>query len=152
MVRRSLLLLLAALLMALTLACSASADPEAGSSGGDTSSGPVATASGRAQARLEPPSGRPGTEITVTGSGFAPRSELVLTAEGSSSQAYTTVTTRDDGSFMLRFRLDKTPAGGELSPGRFDLILRSSSNEVRLPFLIEPPRGQAGGGSGGSGG
>jgi hypothetical protein len=90
---------------------------------------------------VDPRSGPPGTQVTVSGSGWAPRSPITVAAASSSSpQPYASVTTTDDGSFTARFRLEKTPDGSDLKIGRFDLVARAAGTEVTLPFQIEVAR------------
>lgn len=99
-------------------------------------------------ARVAPSSGPPGTELTVSGSGWPAGVEVVLTAPAS-AQAYARVTAGADGSFTARFRLEKGPNGASLETGRLDLVARSAGVEVAFSFLVETPRPVGGGGSSG---
>jgi hypothetical protein len=100
-------------------------------------------------AALEPNSGPPGTRITVTGSGWTPRTQVTLTSATLSGAPYATATTGDDGSFVLSFTLEKAPDGSELRVGRFDLVAASASSRVQLPFQVEVRRPVRGPDSGG---
>ncbi len=94
--------------------------------------------------RLEPRSGPPGTEVVVSGSGWAAGATVTVTAlEGrreSVAPPYLTVVTSAEGAFSARFRLEKTPSGAELRVGVLNLIARVDTTEVRLPFLVEVRR------------
>jgi hypothetical protein len=65
-------------------------------------------------------------------------------------QPYVTVTADNDGFWVTRIRLDRTPSGEAIRVGRFDLAARSGNTEVRIPFEVQPPL--PGGGGAGSGG
>jgi hypothetical protein len=104
------------------------------------------------QAAVEPKSGPPGTQITVSGMGWPPGVQVDVTGilgSGITAPPYQTVTTDANGSFTARFRLEKTPAGQDLQVGRFDIIARSSTTEVDIPFLVEVRRPVGGSGPGG---
>jgi hypothetical protein len=74
---------------------------------------------------------------------------VTLTGEatGQALRPFETVTATADGSFTANFLLEKTPAGEELRVGRYELIARSGTTEVRLPFQVEVrrPLGNPGG-------
>jgi hypothetical protein len=59
---------------------------------------------------------------------------------GTKAEPYATATTDQSGAFSVRFRLETTPDGKDLEVGRFDLIVRSSSYEVDVPFVVETRR------------
>jgi hypothetical protein len=104
------------------------------------------------QALVEPKSGPPGTQITVSGMGWPPGVQVDVTGilgTGITAPPYQTVTTDANGSFTARFRLEKTPEGKDLQVGRFDIIARSSTTEVDIPFLVEVRRPVGGSGPGG---
>ncbi len=89
---------------------------------------------------VEPKAGPPGTEVTVTGSGWEPGALIDVTGAlepGATGDPYKTVTSAADGSFTARFRLEATPDGTTLSTGRYDLIARSASTQVTIPFIVE---------------
>ncbi|HWC30704.1 MAG TPA: hypothetical protein VG845_11550, partial [Dehalococcoidia bacterium] len=85
----------------------------------------------------------PGSEVTVTGSGW-PSGVLVdltgMVPAGVQAPPYATVLTDGSGGFVAHFRLEKTPEGKDLEVGRFNLIARASSVQVSIPFLIETRR------------
>jgi hypothetical protein len=145
MVGRTPLLLFAGLL-ALTLACggdgASSGSPGASSTQPRPTAAPARAVSGPS-AVVEPRSGPPGSEVTVTGSGWPSGVQVDLTGvvpAGSKATPYATVLTDGSGAFVAHFRLEKTPDGNELQVGRFDLIARSASAEVDIPFLVETRR------------
>jgi hypothetical protein len=92
---------------------------------------------------VEPRSGPPGGFVTVTGASW-PSGVLVditgVLPPGIKADPYATTTTDQSGAFTVRFRLEKTPDGNDLEVGRFDLIVRSASNEVDIPFVVETRR------------
>ena len=95
------------------------------------------------QVSVEPRSGPPGTQITVRGSGWEPGVLIDLTGElapGATADPYETVLTGQDGSFSASFRLETTPDGIVLTTGRYNLIARTTSNQVTIPFLVETRR------------
>lgn len=94
-------------------------------------------------ASVQPRSGPPGSEITVSGSGWAPGVVVDLTGQvpaGGSFEPYETALTDQAGNFTASFRLEKTPDGDDLEVGRFDLVARSATAEVDIPFLVETRR------------
>jgi hypothetical protein len=106
---------------------------------------------------MDPSSGRPGTEVVIMGSGWQAGSTITISGAsgGATTQPYATITATNDGSFTARFRLDRTPAGGNLTPGRLNLVAASGSTSVTLGFDVLPPvpGGPVGpGGGGGPGG
>jgi hypothetical protein len=110
------------------------------------------TAPERPSLAVEPEAGPPGTEITVTGSGWEPGTSIDLTgklAPGIQADPYKTVTSNADGEFKVSFRLEETPDGTDLATGRYDLIARSAGIEMNVPFLVETRRPIQGNGPGG---
>jgi hypothetical protein len=109
-------------------------------------------------ATMDPSSGRPGTEVVVMGSGWQAGATVTISGAasgGASAQPYATTTATNDGSFTARFRLDRSPAGGNLAPGQLNLVAVSGSTSVTLGFDVLPPvpGGPVGpGGGGGPGG
>jgi hypothetical protein len=96
-------------------------------------SGPSAT--------VDPRNGPPGTELTVTGSGWPARATVTLIGEGAATGApYATVMTNDNGVFTTRFRLEKQPNGADLQIGRFNLVARSGATDIVLPFQVDSRR------------
>jgi hypothetical protein len=63
-----------------------------------------------------------------------------LLPPGTEAEPYATTTTDQSGAFSVRFRLEETPEGNDLQVGRFDLIVRSASAEVDIPFVVETRR------------
>lgn len=94
-------------------------------------------------ASVEPRSGPPGGFVTVSGASW-PAGVLVdvtgILPPGTKADPYATTTTDQSGAFSVRFRLEKTPDGADLQVGRFDLIVRSASAEVDIPFVVETKR------------
>jgi hypothetical protein len=132
-------LLILTVLAAVLLACSSGEDD--GFSRGTpsiTQGAPTATPviSGPT-AMIEPSRGRPGTEVVVTGRGWPAQATItigpLLTTPGMTVQPLATVTAEANGTFTVRFRVDRTQVG------RFDLAARSGPIEVRLPFEVDPP-------------
>jgi hypothetical protein len=146
MVRRVSLLLLAGLL-ALAVACGGGDKaPQSNSSSQSTEARPTSAPTrpaGGPTAAVDPKSGPPGSELTVTGSGW-PAGVLVdvtgTVPVGVKAPPYATVVTDGSGGFSAQFRLEKTADGAELKVGRYDLIARSSSVQVDIPFLVETRR------------
>jgi hypothetical protein len=147
MVRLIAFLVFAAVL-ALVAACGGdSAESPAPSSSGQNdrpraTSVPTRQASGPTAA-VEPRSGPPGSEITVTGAGWPAGITIDLTGQvpaGVQASPYATVVTDGSGGFVARFRLEKTPDGHDLETGRFDLIARAPGVQVGIPFQVETRR------------
>jgi hypothetical protein len=148
MVKRISLLLIAGL-AALALACSGDDNSAPGDSpaGQDTSQPRPTTATTRPtsgpSAIVEPKSGPPGSEITVTGAGWPSGVLVDLTGTvptGVKAPPYATVVTDGSGGFVAHFRLEKTADGSDLAVGRYDLIARAASVQVDIPFLVETRR------------
>ena len=128
----------------LITACGGSANTPAATIASDSTGAgvPTDTPAGP-RAVVEPSSGPPGTEITVRGSGWEPGALIDVTGElapGSSAAPYETVVSNADGTFSASFRLERTPDGVDLSTGRYNLIARSVSTQVSIPFLVETRR------------
>ena len=129
-----------------------------GDGGGDISTTrppvarPTAASSAGPRAVIEPGSGRPGSEVVVTGSGWPAGVTITISGGGSSQQPYVTTTATNDGSFTARFRLDRNPAGGSLNPGRVNLVAASGAASVSLAFDVLPPAPGGPVGPGGPGG
>jgi hypothetical protein len=90
-------------------------------------------------AHLDPESGPPGTEVTISGSGWTANAEVIVIGP-TRGDPYATTRASTDGSFTAKFRLEKQPDGTDLHTGRFQLIARSGATEVQLPFLVETSR------------
>jgi hypothetical protein len=102
-------------------------------------------------ASIEPLSGPPGTQVTVNGSGWPPGVTVDLTGSpppGISSAPFVSVTTDSTGSFSAGFRLERAADGTELHVGRFDIVARSASASVTVPFQVETRRPITGPGPG----
>jgi len=120
------------------------------SAGAPQTSAPLATATGRASptasgptASVEPRTGPPGTQVTVSGSGWPSGASVVITADvpaAAPGKPYATVTATSGGSFGARFLLERTPSGGVLSVGRLDLVAESGSTIVRMQYQVQTPR------------
>ena len=104
------------------------------------------------RAAIEPREGPPGTRVTVSGSGWKPNETIDLlggVARGETPPTYGTVTADSSGAFSFSFRLETGAGGTTLQPGRFDLIVKSTANEVDVPFLVETRRPVGSNGPGG---
>jgi hypothetical protein len=143
------LLALAAVVSLLVLACGGSKD------GGPTAVPPaIPTAAQRAPGGpsidITPKSGPPGTDVTVRGTGWAPRSQVSVTAlSATAGRPYATATAGEDGSFNLHFVLEKAPDGSDLRVGRLDLVAVSGSAQATESFQVEVRRPLSQPGSGG---
>jgi hypothetical protein len=104
------------------------------------------------RATVIPEAGPPGTEITITGAGWGPEGLPVSittdTAEPN-SKPYVEVKTAPDGTFVAKFRLEKTPGGAELKQGKLNLIVAGFKGNTTVGFTVEPPRPVRPGGAGG---
>jgi hypothetical protein len=129
---------LAAMLTTLAaMACSGNDD----GSGPQTQPRPTSVTSGPT-ATLDPARGRPGTEVVVTGNGWAPGAMITIAAAGpvrTQTQPYARATAANDGSFIARFRLDRSPDGTTLQPGRLALVATAEGASVTLAFEVTPP-------------
>jgi len=78
----------------------------------------------------------------VSGSGWPASAPLMVTAAVNPTNAapYAQLTTGADGTFVARFRLERSLDGAELKVGRFDLVARSTNGQVVVPFQVETPR------------
>ena len=143
-------LFLALILGLLSLACGGSDSPDGFQTAVRTPTPRSRSGSGPT-ASVDPRSGPPGIQLTVTGSGWPARASVTLTGEtapGKTARPYANLDAEADGSFTAKFRLEKTAAGDDLQVGRYDLIARSGSDEVHIPFLVEVRRPIGGGGPG----
>jgi len=154
MVRRIGFLLTAVVLAAVAVACGGG-DSDSTRQGNPTSR-PSTSATERPtsgpRAMIEPREGPPGTRVTVSGSGWKPNETIDLlggVARGETPPTYGTVTADSSGAFSFSFRLETGAGGTTLQPGRFDLIVKSTANEVDVPFLVETRRPVGSNGPGG---
>lgn len=141
MVRRIALLLFATFAVFL-IACGGDDEPGTASNLPEPTAGPTRVTNGPT-AIVEPRSGPPGGFVTVSGAAWPPGALIDVTGvlpAGTKADPYATTTTDQSGAFSVRFRLEKTPAGDDLQVGRFDLIVRSASAEVDIPFVVETKR------------
>jgi hypothetical protein len=94
------------------------------------------------RAQIAPEMGPPGTEVTVSGTGWGPGLPVSITTSTAepNSKPYAEVTTGADGSFSTKFRLEKTPGGAELKQGRLELLVAGFKGNTTLIFTVEPPR------------
>jgi len=151
MVTRLSFALLAVLAVA-AFACGGGGDKPAAGEGSARPAAAPTRPSGRPTAAVEPKSGPPGTQVTVTGTGWPAGVLVDVTAvlpPGVTAPPYATVTTDGSGSFIAQFRLEKRPDGADLQVGRFDLIARSAGVQLDVPFLVETRRPIFGPGPGG---
>jgi hypothetical protein len=103
-------------------------------------------------ASVDPRTGPPGGEVTVSGANWPPGVLVDITGElpaGTKADPYATTTTNQAGGFSVSFRLEKTADGNDLPVGRYDLIVRSASDEVDILFVVETKRPVFGPGPGG---
>jgi hypothetical protein len=150
MVRRTLFLVTLAA-AALALACSGGSNSSSPTAAPRSNGAPTRAPAGPT-ATVDPRSGPPGSEITVSGSGWMPGVQIDVTARvpaGRTATPYTTVVADQGGRFTARFRLEKAADGSDLQTGRYDLIVRSSSVVVDVPFQVETRRPVGGPGPGG---
>jgi hypothetical protein len=145
-------LFLLGLVLLLLVACSSGSG---GTSGQATQSPPDSAAPTRTSgpsASIEPRSGPPGTQVTVNGTGWPPGVTVDFidsSRSGVSGAPFASVTTDSTGSFTAGFRLERAADGSELRVGRFDVVARSSSTSVTVPFQVETRRPVTGPGPGG---
>jgi len=124
------------------IACGGEDEPRTASQQPEPSARPTRVTSGPT-AIVEPRSGPPGDFVTVSGAAWPPGVLIDVTGilpAGTKADPYATTTTDQSGAFSVRFRLEKTPDGEDLQVGRFDLIVRSASAEVDIPFVVETRR------------
>ena len=141
MVRRIVFLVFAVAAVFLA-ACGGDDPPNTTARQSDPDARPTRASSGPT-ASVEPRSGPPGSEITVSGASWPPGVLIDVTGilpAGIRADPFATTTTDQSGSFRVSFRLEKTPDGNDLEVGRYDLIVRSRANEVDVPFLVETRR------------
>jgi len=149
---KGLLLFLLVVLVGAAQACGGGGGSAASQDGPNR---PIASAtrqSGRPTAVVEPRSGPPGTEVTVIGMGWPAGVQVDVTAAlppGVTGRPYATVITDTNGAFTAQFRLEKRPDGADLQVGRFDIIARSASLQLDIPFVVETRRPIFGPGPGG---
>jgi hypothetical protein len=138
------LLLLSAVVVLLAMACGGGDSPAASNQSTEArpTGVPTRAASGPTAA-VDPRSGPPGSEVTITGSGWPAGILIDVTGAvpaGVKAPPFATVVTDGSGGFTAHFRLETTADGAELKVGRYDLIARSSSAQVDIPFLVETRR------------
>jgi hypothetical protein len=142
-------------LVVFATACGSDDNPTPSTGGQPSSTRPPATRSASGpSATADPTRGRPGTEVVITGDGWTPGATITISGAsgGSTGQPYATTTATNNGSFTARFRLDRSASGGDLPPGRVNLIAASASATVTVPFEVLPPAPGGSVGGGGSGG
>jgi hypothetical protein len=120
----------------------------AGLQGLGTLTPPPSGPPGNAQVKIEPPIGRPGIVVIVTGTGFRPNAQLALTWSRGLTPKTPTVVVDGTGSFRVQMLVFHNDAIGQR-----DLIATSVSGPSFVPFgtpfLVvespsEPPRFQPG--------
>lgn len=92
-------------------------------------------------ASIDPRSGPAGTTVTVTGSGWPASAPVAIGGVGQNeARPYATIVTTESGSFRVSFVLERQPDGRPLEVGRFELVARSGTAEVSIPFQVLTPR------------
>jgi hypothetical protein len=144
------------LFLVLTLAVVAYLASACGGDGNNTAAGPKPTVTNTPlaqvfRATIVPETGPPGTEVTITGTGWGPGLPVSITADNAetNSKPYSEVTSLADGTFTAKFRLEKTPGGAELKQGRLNLIVAGFKGNTTISFTVEPPRPPRPSGAGG---
>ena len=140
MVRNAFLVFAA--LAALLIACSGGGDSSPQTQQAESTARPTRESTGPT-ASVEPRSGPPGSEITVSGASWSPGITIDVTGRlsaGVSADPFATTTTDQDGNFSVTFRLEKTPDGNDLDVGGYTLIVRHENTQVGVPFLVETRR------------
>jgi hypothetical protein len=141
MVRRTPLLVFAALAL-LLIACGGDDDSSTATRQPEPTARPTRETTGPT-ATVDPRSGPPGGFVTVSGASWPPGELIDVTGTlpvGVDAKPYATTTTDQSGAFSVQFRLEKTPDGQDLQVGRYDLIVKSASAQVDIPFIVETPR------------
>jgi hypothetical protein len=95
---------------------------------------------GRPSAVIDPRSGPPGTDVTVTGTGWPVGAQVIVTAGSPDARPYTTVIADGSGSFRARFFLESRPDGSALETGRLDIFAAAGETSISIPFLVEVRR------------
>jgi hypothetical protein len=145
-------LFLLGLVLLLLVACSSGSEGTSGQATQSPRDNAAPTRVAGPSASIEPRSGPPGTQVTVNGTGWAPGVTVDLTdssSPGVSSSPFANATTDSNGSFTASFRLERAADGSELRVGRFDVVARSASTSVTVPFQVETRRPVTGPGPGG---
>lgn len=136
-----------ALLLASVLACG---DDSADSTSGGTTTQPRASATVNGpSAAVNPKSAPPGSEITISGSGWPAGTLVTLTAGTADAKPYATALTDQSGAFKKSFFIEKLPDGSALETGRLDLVITAGTSKVEIPFIVEVRRPVSGPGPGG---
>ena len=148
MVKKLFLVLALAVVAYLASAC--------GGDGNNNSAGPKPTVTNTPlaqvfRASIAPETGPPGTEVVVSGVGWGPGLPVSITADNAEagSKPYAELQSQADGTFTVKFRLEKTPGGAELKQGRLNLIVAGFKGNTTIGFTVEPPRPVRPGGAGG---
>ena len=146
------LFLSVAVLLLGVFALSCGSDSDSGSPAARATSTPRAIPSGPA-ATVLPRSAPPGSQITISGTGWPSNAPITVTGKtdvGQTAKAYATVNAGSDGRFVATFLLEKTAGGDDLRVGFFEILVKSGSTEVSVPFQVETRR-PVGPGSGSGG-
>ena len=90
------------------------------------------------RATVQPEGGPLGTEITVAGSGWGPGLPVSVTLSGAAFDAMPYAATQSDaaGNFIVKFRIERGPAGEDLKPGRLDLLVIGFKGNTVVPFQL----------------
>jgi len=93
-------------------------------------------------AQITPTNGPPGTEVTITGTNWPPGLPITITTLNAeaNSKPYATINATETGTLKTTFRLEKTPGGEDLKPGRLDLNVASIKGATSVTFQVEAPR------------
>jgi hypothetical protein len=141
---RGIAFLTTALIALLALGCGGSSGPAATATLRPT---PIRTATPTPtgpQATIDPKAGPPGTEVTVSGSGWPANATINLQERISTvqySQPFQTITTDGQGGFSVQFRIEKAPGGGTTLPvGLLDLVAKSDNTIVPIPYEVQTRR------------
>jgi hypothetical protein len=131
------------LVLSVLLAACGGSDDSSGRSTSTTRPTSTARPLNGPTAVIEPKSGPPGTQVTISGSGWPASATITIdgvSTTGQTGKAYATVRAANDGTFRSQFLLEKAANGDELQVGRYDFFVRSGASEVDLPFLVEVRR------------
>ena len=128
----------------LLLGCGGSSGPAATATLRPTAVRPATPTPTGPQASIDPKAGPPGTEVTVSGSGWPANATVNLQERISTVQYSTpfkTVTTDAQGGFSVQFRLEKAPEGGTTLPvGLLDLVAKLDTTIVEIPYEVQTRR------------
>lgn len=105
-------------------------------------------------ARVEPPAGSAGTEVTISGGGFPANTQVDLylagivknsaAAAAARPQSYASATTDDNGDYTMRFTMPATwPDGRQIESGRLAMLIATTDFQYRasasFDYVIATP-------------